>query len=200
MVEPYPVPEAIRQRLAPGEALLWHGQPRQGLMLRPADALLIPFSLLWAGFAFYWEWSVLQTDAPWWFVVWGIPFMLMGLYIVIGRFFIDARQRARTAYALTPERVLIVRSGARGRGEVQSFTLGTLADLKLTERADGSGSIVLGRGSGPWAMWGGWLMPGWPGAGAGLAPQLEAIADAARVERLIRDAQRRALSARPPLA
>ena len=37
----------LRPELGAGERLLWSGQPRGGLRLRPTDAMLVPFSLLW---------------------------------------------------------------------------------------------------------------------------------------------------------
>ena len=79
--------------LGPGEKLLWSGQPEAGLKLRGSDAIVIPFSLMWAGFALFWEYSVLGTNAPLFFKLWGIPFVLVGLYMVVGRFFVDAWMR-----------------------------------------------------------------------------------------------------------
>jgi hypothetical protein len=129
-MEDYEVQDRVRRELLPGEQLLWWGRPRQGLMLRPSDALYIPFSLFWCGFAIFWEATVLK-DGIWFFGIWGIPFVLVGLYIVLGRFLTDARLRARTAYGITDQ------------------SLRSLADLGLLERADGSGTITLG----PISLW-----------------------------------------------
>ena len=50
-------PRMITDRLEPGEHLTWWSQPRQGIFLRRMDALMIPFSLLWAGFMVVWEYG-----------------------------------------------------------------------------------------------------------------------------------------------
>ncbi len=101
----------LRRQLLPGERLVWEGQPLQGIRLQPYDAVLIPFSLLWCGFAFFWEASALERlrtpggDAV--FALFGIPFCLVGLYVLAGRFFVDARRRARVFYGVTDRRVII---------------------------------------------------------------------------------------------
>jgi len=77
----YALEQTVRSQLASNEKLLWTGQPRPGLRLRATDALAIPFSLLWCGFAIFWEWSVLKQGAPGFFALWGIPFVAIGLYV-----------------------------------------------------------------------------------------------------------------------
>jgi len=162
------------------ERQLWAGAPRQGLVFRPSDALMIPFSVLWAGFAVIWEASALRGGAPGFFALWGIPFVLFGLYFTVGRFFGDAWRRTRTAYALTNERIII-----RSATSMKSLNLRTLSDVTLTERADGSGTITFGPNPFPPWMTGGMQ---WPGIAQ--APSFELIPSARQVYAQIRDAQR----------
>ncbi len=175
----------FQRELGSQEKLLWAGQPRQGLLLRAADIFLIPFSLLWGGFAVFWEWAVVRSGAPFFFALWGVPFVLMGIYIVIGKFFVDARQRRRAFYGVTNQRVIIV-SGLFGRS-VQSLDLGSLPGLSLDEKATGQGTISFGANPWPHA----WLQgSGWPTGRGRFAPAFDSIADARRVYELIRKAQR----------
>jgi hypothetical protein len=175
----------IQFTLDRGERQLWAGAPRRGLVLRGSDAFMIPFSLLWAGFAFFWELSVLQEGAPLFFALWGIPFVLVGLYITVGRFLVDARRRARTTYAVTSERI-IISSGAFSPS-VKSLNLRTLSDVTLHERPDGSGTITFGSVSPLVAMYAGTAWPGIP-----QVPSFEMIPDARQVYGIIREAQRAA--------
>lgn len=179
------IAEPIRNELSPGEQVLWSGQPRQGLVLRGSDALMIPFSVLWAGFAFFWMYGAAKSGAPLPFVLFGVPFVLVGIYIVIGRFFVEARQRAATYYAVTTERVLIS-SGVFSR-KTKSLSLRTLTDLTLSSAAEGRGSIGFGA-AGPFGnLFGG--MSGWPGAEQYIGPRFDLIDDARSVYELIRKAQ-----------
>ena len=136
-----PVESLISGELSSSERLLWSGRPKQGVALRRADAIMIPFSLMWGGFAFFWEYSVLSMGkAPIFFALWGIPFVLMGIYIIAGRFFVDAKQREKTIYAVTTERIIIV-SGIMSR-KVKSLNLRTLSDVSLDQAPDGSGTKI----------------------------------------------------------
>jgi hypothetical protein len=175
--------EAISRDLGADEKLLWWGQPPQGFMLRAVDAFLIPFSLLWGGFAIFWELGAIRMGAPPFFALFGVLFVLIGLYLIVGRFFFDAWQRGKTTYAVTSERVLIV-TELFGR-KIKSLSVQSLHDLSLTERSDGSGIITFG-----WThpMYGWYEGTGWPGHQG--APRLEVASEARRVYDLIRSAQR----------
>jgi hypothetical protein len=179
--------DEVRRQLGSGERLLWSGQPRQGLILRGSDIFLIPFSLLWGGFAFFWEWEVIHSDAPPFFVLWGVPFVLIGIYLIAGRFFVEAKQRAQTCYAVTNERILII-SGLFRR-TIKSLSLRTMTDVSLSESANGEGSITFGAASAISSMFGGFSS--WPGMN-NQAPRFDVIPNAKSVYDTIRAAQRAA--------
>ena len=181
--------DLIHGALGPGEQLLWAGRPRQGVMLRPVDAFLIPFSLMWGGFAIFWEVSVLASNAPWFFVLWGVPFVLFGLYIMFGRFWYDARQRAATVYAVTSERVIII-SGVSTQRE-RSLAIDKISDVTLRERRGGGGTITFGAASAFSWMYPG-MSPGagWPSLGHRTVPHFELDADARAIYEVIHSAQR----------
>jgi hypothetical protein len=175
----------IRDELRRDERVIWTGQPPQGMRLRAADAFLIPFSLLWGGFAVFWEATVVASDAPVFFVLWGIPFVLVGIYLIVGRFWFDAAQRARTYYGLTDSRVLIV-SGVFSRS-TKSLSIRTLSDVTLTTNKAGKGTISFGPMN---QMYAWWAVNGWPGMGRYAAPCFELDDNAKEVYEMILAAQK----------
>lgn len=187
-------PSSVMEReLSSEERLVWSGQPRRGIRLRASDVFLIPFSLLWCGFAIFWEFTaitmIFTAPAPIAviFPLFGIPFVLVGIHLVFGRFIADARMRERTYYGITTERIIIV-SGLFGR-RTKSLNLRTLSDISLTERADGSGSIAFGP-THPMTQW--FPSGSWPGAGQYGAPAFDLIDRAKEVYELVRRTQREA--------
>ncbi len=154
------LPEEIRSELAAGEHVIWCGQPRQGLTLRGSDAFAIPFSLFFACFAVFWIQSAASSGAPLPFVLFGAPFVVVGLYLVLGRFFVEAKQRAGTFYAVAPQPG-IIRSGIFSKS-VNSLPLKSLQELSLSERSDVTGTITSGTQH-PMAS----MLGGMPGAGHG---------------------------------
>src|SRR6185312_8625728 len=134
----FDIQNELSSNLSPGEKLLWTGRPRKGVLLRSNDIFLIPFSLFWMGFVIFWETSAARSGAPTFFLLFGIPFVVMGLYLTLGRFFIDARKRANTIYGITDQRILIKTSG-RG-SNIKSLNIKTLSDITFSQKADGSGT------------------------------------------------------------
>lgn len=50
--------------LGSNENIIWTGRPPKGILFRSSDFFLIPFSILWFGFAIFWEGTVFMGDAP----------------------------------------------------------------------------------------------------------------------------------------
>ena len=184
--------DVITQYLDPGEKLLWAGRPRGGVRLRAQDVFLIPFSLFWGGFAIFWEYSVSTMTAhargpvPVIFPLFGVPFVCVGLYLIFGRFFVDAKGRERTYYGVTNERAIIIR-GLFSR-QTKSLQLRAVADVSLSQRTDGSGTITFGQAP----MFGAFSAAGgsWPGTGRYAAPSFDMIEGAKEVYDIVRNAQR----------
>jgi hypothetical protein len=126
----------------PGETIVWSGTPARGIRFQSTDGFVIPFSILWAGFAVFWEVEVLRIGAPGFFPLFGVPFLVIGAYITVGRFFVDAYRRSHSRYFLTNCRALIVTTWPTQR--LQSVNLATLPAIGLTKHADGSGTLLFG--------------------------------------------------------
>lgn len=133
----------VKTQLLAGEAIVWEGRPYHGLVFRPIDVFLVPFSLFWAGFAIFWNADVWKGDADLSFRLFGLPFLLAGLYVTAGRFLIDMFIRRGTSYYVTNRRIIIAR-----RLKLTSLDIKRLPSLELDERSDGSGTIRFGASSG----------------------------------------------------
>lgn len=86
--------QIIQSEMLPRETVLWAGMPTPGVVLHSDDWALIPFSLLWTGFFVFWEgmalgwWASRNADRNTFMVLWGIPFLIMGNYIVWADFLV----------------------------------------------------------------------------------------------------------------
>jgi hypothetical protein len=148
-----------------GERVIWSGQPKQGLALSARDTFLIPFSLMWGGFAIFWNamvWlapfgTTAGNDPGWFLKLLGLPFLAIGLYLIVGRFFHDARIRKNLFYAVTDQRILILR-----KSKITSLDIQRLPRLELSEHRDGTGTLAFeGSNAGAWGGMNGfsWWLP-----------------------------------------
>jgi hypothetical protein len=131
--------QAIRPELLDGESVLWASQPDKSVVFHQEDAMLIPFSLLWGGFAIFWEGGVLGLfgfehgkQSPGLFVLWGIPFV----------FLVTAWKKSRTYYAVTDRRALVVQRGWKYR--TASCYLNASESLTMEAGRGPSGTLRFG--------------------------------------------------------
>lgn len=132
-----PLKQILQKHLNRGERIIWAERPKQGIIFRSSDGCLIPFSLAWGGFAIFWETMVLVMDAPFFMALFGIPFVIVGLYLIVGRFLHDSYIRKQIIYGITDKRIVIKRGD-----KLRFVDLSSLTDIQLTEKKDGSGSIL----------------------------------------------------------
>jgi hypothetical protein len=134
----------LQSHLRADEQLLWHGVPDQRVWFTPADAFLVPFSIIWCAFAIFWEAGVVASGGPAFFEAWGIPFVAVGVYFVAGRFAYKRYRKGRTIYGITSQRALIADS--------RSFADTPLQYQPVTVRRARDGrhaSILFGNAVGP---------------------------------------------------
>ena len=186
----------LQSEMTSGESLLWSGQPQQRVIFHQQDWFAIPFSLLWGGFAIFWEWGVTghfdnahgSHSAPGFFVLWGVPFVVMGQYLIWGRFLYAAWKKARTYYGITNKRVLVVNAGKSRR--VTDAYFPNIDSVSLATRSDGIGTIEFAPE--PAAALSQWGFSNRRGRGNQMGIDLTRlaffdIADARNVHRLIQD-------------
>jgi hypothetical protein len=127
-----------RPYLDPDERILWQGHPAGGVRLTLRSALISAAGTVFLAFALFWmagasiglitgQWRteggfgrVMMVVFP----LFGIPFVIAGLYGSFGHLLFDAWRRAATAYALTDRRALIL-----CRGALTSWPIGPQAQI-----------------------------------------------------------------------
>jgi len=187
---------AIQSELLPGESVLWAGRPRTNVIFHKEDALLLPFSLMWGSFAIFWEMGVTRfwgsktpsAHPPLFFVIWGIPFVLIGQYLIWGRFFYAAWKKKRTHYAVTNRRVLVVQDA--WKRYVASAYIDTLPTLIKESRAGGSGTLRFIPSLGIWSGRRGW--DAWDAMAIGSIPIFMDIEDVDSIYRLVSEVREKA--------
>ena len=135
----------LKKELINDEEILWSGQGDSKKLFTTGDAFMIPFSLMWGGFAFFWETSVLMMDAPLLFKIWGIPFVLIGLYMIFGRFFYKKLKKEKTLYAITNKRIFIIETLIKLN--ITSEFIKNLPAINKSVNKKGIGNIIFGTGS-----------------------------------------------------
>jgi hypothetical protein len=143
----YNIATELQAELSDQESLLWSGQPRRNVIFHQQDWFGIPFSLMWGGFAIFWEWGVTghlgnaghTNSSSGFFVLWGIPFVRIGQYLIWGRFLYTDWKKTRTYYGVTNKRILVLNTGTSRR--VTDGYFSSLESISLTTRHDGIGTI-----------------------------------------------------------
>ena len=177
----------LQSELLSGESIHWADQPNLSVIFHKEDLFLIPFSLMWGGFSIFWEAGVLglwgssaKTGAtpPLFMALWGIPFVLLGQYLIWGRFLHAAWKKKNIYYALTNKRALILCEGPSR--SLNAAPLDALPAIQKQVRKDGIGTVIFGAMSDQAARYTG----SWSGMATTGTPTFTDINDAEAVYRL----------------
>ncbi len=123
--------------LHPDETLLWVGQPYTSRKFRP-NPLVVVFMLFWFGFAVFW--TVTASAAGGFFGLFGIPFLLIGGYMLYTLFIGQKKQLERTVYAVTDRRAIILSADRRGT-DCTEFLFSRLPNISMEEVNGTTGTI-----------------------------------------------------------
>ena len=133
--------------LTPGERLLWHDRPAGGAVIADFLTSRLPFGLFFTTFALFWifaaswmggnagESDFFPFDL---FPLFGVPFVLVGLHMMIGIPFWDAYERSHSWYALTDQAAYIA-TELFGRRKLARYPL---SDMNALELEDGTRGTV----------------------------------------------------------
>ena len=128
----------------------------------------------------FWEYGAYNSGAPQFFLLFGSFFVIIGLFLIFGRFIYDKWVRENTVYAITNERVLIL-AGLFNQS-LKALSLKNISQISLDLSGDGRGTITFGTPAGF-----GYVVnnPSWPGMGRMSLPMFERIDGAGEVYKLI---------------
>lgn len=109
------------------EKILWQGKPVTRFAFRPTDFLLSGFGLVFFAFAIFWTVmasSMSSGTGPFGYIfpLFGIPFILVGGFLLFGRFFWDVHRRSRTWYTLMDKRAFIA-TNLLGNRTLKNYTI-----------------------------------------------------------------------------
>ena len=127
----------FRQYLTQDEYVVWSGKPERIRLFTLSDIFLVPFSIMWCGFAVFWEYQVIHSNAPRFLTLWGIPFIIVGIYIVFGRFVTRYITLKNTVYAVTNRRILFLRGN-----RLTTLSAQNLPPMNVSMNSDGTGTIT----------------------------------------------------------
>ena len=85
------------------ERIIWKGKPDTKIRFAQ-DLSNIIFAVFWLGFSIFWCTGVAASGTGMWIM--GIPFVAIGVYLLVGRPIHSAIKRKNTAYVITNMKII----------------------------------------------------------------------------------------------
>ncbi|MEM1095634.1 MAG: hypothetical protein AAGJ10_13625 [Bacteroidota bacterium] len=134
----------IRSEIPDDETILWAGQPSEWEASKGGWPIFL-FSIPWTLFAVFWMFAAAGfgmpnfADGTGFFALFGIPFVLVGLFMLASPFLLS-RSARNTVYVVTDQRALIFTG--KDTVSVKTYTPDEFDSLDRTIKADGTGSVL----------------------------------------------------------
>ena len=127
--------------LARGERLLWSDRPAAGIALSDFMTVRLPFGLVFTAFSVFWITAAFAMTRNGGgfdiFPLFGIPFVLTGLHLMIGIPIWEAYERAHSWYALS-DRAAYIATELFGRRKLVRYTPAEMNSLELEDGETGT--------------------------------------------------------------
>lgn len=143
------------EHLIQGETILWKGQPETSVKFTKADIFLVPFSIINLGGMLIIGIILLPVliasnsanAANYMFAVFIIALfliidVLIGLYLMFGRFIYKRKNKEKTWYLVTNKRVIVINN--LWKTKVNSANIDSIPSIQKSIRKDGIGTITFG--------------------------------------------------------
>jgi hypothetical protein len=168
---PHSLRTTVEDELDPGERIEWLAQPLPGRSFPWAALFPMLFGIPWTAFAIFWVVMAggffeqgPQDEGRFFFALFGVPFILVGLGMLSSPIWIRRRLRKAvegTAYVITDRRVVVFDKGYYGEGlvpammgglakrmggglNIRSYYPADLKNIERTQRDDGTGNLLFG--------------------------------------------------------
>lgn len=122
------------------EYILWKGRPEKGNILSGRNIFMAVFAIMWLSFSVFWELaaiSTMNTTGSFFVVIWGLPFIGVGIYLLFEALFGTAYYRNKTFYVITNKKIIIK------RGKKITMKDGSdLPPMEIEIHRNGNGTII----------------------------------------------------------
>ena len=128
--------------LEEGETILWQGAPDGAVDFSGIWSLQSLFAVFFTGFSLFWIMLTFSITAQMTdnigqvfhlaFPLFGVPFLLVGLQLLLGRFWADARRRRNSHYTLT-NRAAYIGVRTKGTRSLDRYAIGPNNPITLEE-------------------------------------------------------------------
>lgn len=125
-----------RPYLVNDEYVLWTGRPEKGNIFTKHSAVLMIFGAVWLSFSLFWEIMAIKSKVVF-MMLWGLPFVGIGAYLLLESPIRAAYLRNRTYYVITNKKI-IIKKGSK----IEMHDGRDLPPMDIEIHKNGNGTIL----------------------------------------------------------